>query len=460
MPGRFSLAVPLLLGTLFAVPLLINPGAFSSFDETYLSPRLWLIYAIVLPCALLLLGHFRVSWQLPRMLLALLGGFLLWLTLSVLVTGAGWPGWWGQTDRADGVLMHAVYILLALCGWRLGTADPEWRPKFSAALLIGGGLLALTNIAQQLHLAGIANEYALSGVAATPFGGTLGNRGYMGGALALLLPGSLWAMSYVPARYQRAAQLAVMLVAWGWLGAFTRGAWLAGALGLGWVAYFGRPSRQVWFPVLAGILAFAIVTPLYDNARQLSLDSSGGQELTDNSGRTVLWNSALYGIKHKPVFGWGTPALHRVMSVRPPLDLLRENGNLNVTGYRVVQQNSRSAPIFLVTYQGGKKERVMINNVDKVHNEYLDYALTYGLPAALLFVTLLGWAVWSGRTAAPGLSAGLIGYALFLCTWPEIIRFAPIAWFMLGLSLAAGARQNQPGIVQDHVDPQGIEHPA
>lgn len=412
-----------------------------SFDETYLYPRLYWIYGLLVPAALVVMWGWRSGVAFPKAGRGLLGGLLLWMLVSVLLTGAGWTGFWGQTDRADGLLMHLVYVLVLLAGWCWTRREADWLARLSGAVLFLGGLAALSNVLQQLHIVGIPNQNALSGVIATPFGGTLGHRGYMGGYMALLLPAALWLGAGLPKVRQGWAVLAITLIAWAWLGSATRGAWLAGGAGLLCLLVLQRRfAWRQWWPVALGALLFAGSNAVFHNSRELSLNGENGQALADSSGRTVLWSSALLGIKQKPLLGWGTPSLLQAMNARPSEQLLAENGTRDVKSFRKLNRSDEDLPAFQVTYTSGKRERVLLGGgVDKVHNEYLDYALTYGLPVALAFIGLLGWAIWSGRAAAPGLSAGLVAFAVYLLTWPEVIRFAPIAWFFMGIALAAGA---------------------
>lgn len=438
-------SVSLLPLGLVVLPLIINPTISLSFDEVYLWPKLLWSYAVILPTTLLVIWQ---RWAILRdrelkPLHLVLAAWATWLVVSSLANGAGWSMWWGAADRADGVLMHLLYVVVLLAGLAWARTQKNVQSMFGKAALAGGALLALTNILQQLGLMGIPGEGAISGVSATLFGGTLGNRGYMGGALALLLPVAVASVQRSPAWFWPWS--AVALISWAWAGSFTRGAWLAGALGLIWLAVWLRKQvpKRAWSAVALGI-ALCVVTAEIRGAGRSFSHSSGAtraaplQPITDSSGRGVLWKSAAFGIQQRPLLGWGTPALWRAMNARPEHELLAEFGTRDIAQFQRLNAQDDQAPSFLVAHPGGQRERVVLS-INKVHNEYLDYALTYGIPAALMFILLLGWAIWSGRTFSPGVSAGLVAYAAYLMTWPEIIRFAPIAWFMMGIALAGHA---------------------
>lgn len=439
---HFYSAPRLLLLALWVLPLLINPVVALSFDEVYLAPKVLWIYAALLPSALLVLWRYRGALRHLRGPLVLLSAWGGWLVLSTLLNRSGWPGWWGTPDRADGVLMHLTYGALLLAGLAWARSEAQAPQVFGRAALLGGALLALTNVLQQVGLMGVPGDGALSGVLASLYGGTMGQRGYMGGVLALLLPVGVVALGQRP-RWAP-GWLAVVLISWAWAGSFTRGSWLAGALGLVWLLVWARPRPplRAWGAVVLGVSLCVATVAVRGEGRAFSLfGDSSDQALADSSGRGVLWRSALFGIPQRPVLGWGTPALWQAMNGRPARELLADFGQPDLAGIRRLNSGPTEAPRFMVAHRDGTRELVTLP-INKVHNEYLDSALTYGLPAALLFAALLGMAIWSGRVLLPGLSAGLVAYAAYLLTWPEIVRFAPLAWFMMGLALLGhGARQ-------------------
>lgn len=430
----------LLLFGLSVLLLIINPAVTLSFDDVYLWPKVWWIYGVIVPSAGLLLWQERHSLRNSCPLL-LLSTWAAWLVLSTLLNGVGWSGWRGATDRADGVLMHLAYAAVLLAGFAWMNSETASRRLLTQTVLICGSLLALTNVLQQVGWMGVPGEGAFSGVMATPYGGTLGNRGYLGGALALLLP--LAVASISRSRSWLWAWGATVVISWAWAGSFTRGAWLAGGVGLIWLAFCARKQVpwRAWGAVALGIALCVVTAEVRGAGRGFSIPgapsgtTATAQPLADSSGRKVLWNSALFGIAERPLLGWGTPALWRAMNERPARELLAEFGTTDIVTMQRLNTRKDQAPDFMVTGKDGFRHRVTLT-INKVHNEYLDYALTYGLPTALMLIALLGWAIWSGRSWTPGVSAGLVAYAVYLVTWPEVIRFAPIAWFMMGIALA------------------------
>lgn len=432
----------LMLISILFLPFIINPIISESFDVIYLYPKIWWIYGVLLPSMLLSIWQNRTRLQL-NVATILLGGMAGWLSVIGVFVSPTFLTWLGPADRLDGIVMHLVYLLSAATGlaWINDGRPDEKIAPFSQAAILGASALALTNVLQQLGILGIPGEGAFMGISATLFGGTLGNRGYMGGALALLLPLALSLL----VRQQRVIWhwAAVVLITWALAGSYARGAWLAGAAGLVWLLICQPQLRRLrfWWPVLLGL---TLIYPAQMIGGKGGRAFQSAEAVADSSGRDVLWKSALSGISEKPLTGWGAPALWKAMNARPDAVLLKEYGVKDIQSFRRLSSISGAAevPSFLIFHTQGKPERITMS-INKVHNEYLDYALTYGIPAALLFTILLAWAIWSGRTFAPGVSAGVLAYAVYLFTWPEIIRFAPIAWFMMGICLAFG-RKNSP----------------
>lgn len=429
----------LILLALFCLPILINPVVSLSFDEIYLQPKVWWIYGVILPSALLLIWRNRNLIQLSVAII-LLGSMAIWLLIIGLFFSPTWLTWLGPIDRADGIAMHLVYLSLAVAGllWSGGQKTKNKVDVFCKLFALSGCILALSNISQQLGLLGVPGDGAFIGIAATMFGGILGNRGYMGGALALLLPLAVSLLINQPRVIWHWP--AVTIIAWALAGSDTRGAWLAGTIGMIWLLVCQPQLRRLrfWWPVFLG-LALIYPTQMISGKGGRSFQSA--EAVADSSGRSVLWKSALYGIAKKPLTGWGAPALWKAMNARPAVVLLAEFGVKDIRTFRHINVSSAMTelPSFIVFHKYEKPELITMST-NKVHNEYMDYALTYGLPAAMLFAVMLAWAIWSARITAPGFSAAVLAYGIYLFTWPEVVRFAPIAWFMIGICLALGQK--------------------
>ncbi len=416
----------LLLLSVCLLPLLINPTITLNFDEVYLWPKLWWIYGVVLPSAAGVFWTYRR--QVDGKALVFFGVFIGWLTLAALLTDPS-KSLLGSSLRADGILMHGVYVLVALAVFAWLRAEPlDASRRLEQAFSWLTVPLSLLVLLQHFGLLGVFGSGAISGVAPTVAGGTLGNRGYMGGLLALLLPfAAMWFIRR-PVVWRG---LALFLLAAAIAATLARGAWVAALLGyLIWTLGTGNwRTWRVHLPLVLGIMLPFVPLTQGQPTKALNLD---------NSGRGVLWQSAIFGIRERPLFGWGADGVIRAMHARPASMVLQELGWAPGTYSKSEVSPSRTEYSALLTKPDGK--RVLVGtSIDKVHNEYLDYAVSYGIPAALLFAALLALGIWRSYRVAPAYAGALVAYAVYLLTWPEVIRFAPLAWAVLGGALAVGA---------------------
>ena len=243
--------------------------------------------------------------------------------------------------------------------------DPVQRRKLTAALLPLGILLGLWGIVQWVggfDFSGTGDFGVREGVSFTSAG-----RGQVQGGLfgypvaliagfAMLLPASLRS-----ARVRLALVALVALNGVSLLLTFERTLWVAAVLGLGFVTLrAGRAQRAkalIWMLIAAAIAfaAFATVAPgQLTTARERLL--SLGQYETDGSLR------------------------YRIVESRHVVDKIRERP---IVGSGLGDTIRWARPW----------EGVPIRTYRYTHNSYLSYMWRLGIPAALLFFALLGWAI-------------------------------------------------------------------
>ena len=153
--------------------------------------------------------------------------------------------------------------------------------------------------------------------------------------------------------------------------------------------------------------------------------------------RLVLWNMAFKGIAERPLFGWGNEQFFQVSSIYLDMD-------------------SRATEVFSESW------------FDRSHNQYLDYAISYGLVglAAYLLVWLavaylLVRTFRRSQTAAERrelvilamLFVCYLGYSVFFFDTPQLlmILFMAMAW-LLFLSRTVGT--------EDEQEPAGMLQPS
>ena len=430
-------SVLLYLLALFALPLIINPVISLNFNDVFLNIKAVWILAVVLPAAAFL--AYQQRGKVDRRVVWLFAFWLGWIVLAGILNSRGWLTLTGAPNRLQGLPIYLTYGLVALAAYLWSRREAKAGEQFVKAL---SGLtvpLGVYVALQYYGIAGIISGNATGGVSATLAGATLGNRGYLAGCVALLLP-----LTATFASRSRLGLLCVFLAGFSLTASLTRGALLAAAIGyICWIIQGNAKRFQIHTALVLGLL-----TPLpHLTAAQLGTRSfgsgAGQQQLNDDSARAPLWNTALYGIKLRPLFGWGTGQLLNVMARRPDSQLLSEL-KIQAAGLTVVRLPRVSGgPLRWRATRESFKPTLISQPVDAIHNEYLEYAFTFGIPAAMTFIFLYLLGFFRAWKRLPWAAASLAAYLVYLLTWPETIRFASLAWAILGFALAA-ARPSPP----------------
>jgi O-antigen ligase len=427
----FSGPALLFLLSLCGLPLIVNPVISLNFNDVFLNIKVVWILAVVLPAAAYLTyqNRSRVDQRIVWVSMFLFG----WMALSGLITGRGWLNFTGAPDRLQGFPIYLTYGLIALAAYLWSRREAKSGEQFVRVLSWLTVPLGIYVALQYYGVVGILDGGASSGVAATAAGATLGNRGYLAGCMALLLP-----LAATFATRSRWGLLCVFLAGFSLTASFTRGALLAVLVGYCLWLIQGN-SRQY---LVHGALLLGLLAPLpHLTEGQVSLrdfgTGTGQQRLNDDGARSPLWNTALYGIRLKPLFGWGAGQLFNVMVQRPNRQVLTEFG-VQVAGRNVsrLPRADGQAPSWRI--EGGtEKPTIVTQPVNAIHNEYMEYAFTFGIPAALAFCALYLTGFLRAWKRLPWAAASLATYLVYLLTWPETVRFAPLAWAILGFALAA-----------------------
>jgi O-antigen ligase len=434
----------LFLSALFLLPLIINPVVSLNFNDVFLTIKAIWTLAVILPSAVYLIWCNR-HWV-DRRAAGLLAGWLGWVVVASLLSGKGTLLLTGAPDRLQGLPVYFTYALIALAAYQWSKNDPQVAELLSGTLSWLAVPLGIYVALQYYGIAGVISGNATEGISATISGATLGNRGYLAGCIALLLP-----LAATVASQSRWKLLFVFLIGFGLTASATRGAFLAAAAGyLLWIIQGNVRQYPVHLALVVGLL-IPLPHLTAGQADRRTFDSSnGGQTMTDSSGRAPLWNTALYGIRLRPLFGWGTGQLLNVMVQRPDTRLLSEM-KAQVAGRTAARlPRTQDAPLNWRLTGGSKNPELFTESTNAVHNEYLEYALAYGIPAALIFAAVLLLGLKRAWKKSPWAAASIAAYLIYLLTWPETIRFAPLAWAILGVALASGTIRKRTSEINTH----------
>ncbi|HET6495059.1 MAG TPA: O-antigen ligase family protein, partial [Thermoleophilia bacterium] len=213
--------------------------------------------------------------------------------------------------------------------------------------------------------------------------------------------------------------------------AFTRGAWIGGAVGVvlvGVVAWrhWARMRRLDWIP--AGISAALGVGVIWRSLSSPNDVMNFGKRLASifefggGSGqtRTEIWQASFAAIKERPILGWGADTFRLVFPRFKPVEYVRDAGGGSVA--------------------------------DNAHNYPLQLAVGVGIPGMLMLYGIFVWAgvrsfrTVFGRSSDPqrivrgAFWAAAAGYLVQLFVGLSVTGTTFLLWASLGVVLAPTAR--------------------
>ncbi|TSC69631.1 MAG: hypothetical protein G01um101456_62 [Parcubacteria group bacterium Gr01-1014_56] len=300
-------------------------------------------------------------------------GFAVWMGLATFMSVDGIKSFWSNYERMDGyvTLIH-VFIFFVIAGAVL--AAEKWWDIFFRVSVSAATLQGLYALFQVLHLFGFTPS-SQSGIRADT---SFGNAIYV----AVFMLFSIFITLYLLVRDRRSTWLqalygvALVLQFIALYYSQTRGAILGVVGGLLIVAiYIGwRATSPEWktlrtwsFGLLGGmVLLGGLFFALRDSSfvrSSTTLNRIASISLTDKTtqARFTLWRDmAIPGALERPVFGWG-----------------QENFNYVFNKYYVPSMYDQEQWF------------------DRTHNEFLDWLISGGFPAFLLYLLFFVFALWA-----------------------------------------------------------------
>ncbi|MBU2220862.1 O-antigen ligase family protein, partial [Patescibacteria group bacterium] len=337
----------------------------------------------------------RFSW-----LLALFGGLVAWMALANSFGVNPLKAFWSNYERMDGwVMLVHVFAFFVVAGSIFAK-----RKLWDKWWLTFVGASALTTLIALFQLAGLGEIHQGGARVDASFG----NAAYLAAYLLFTIAVSLWQASRLKgwARYALIALAAVQ--AFIVFETETRGAILGlvgGSLVVMALMALGS-GKRVQRIALGGVLGLILIiggfiaikdTDFVRNDPTLArIASISVKEL---STRLTVWNMARQGVMDRPVLGWGQEGFNQVFNTYYEPSMYRQEAWF-----------------------------------DRAHNTYLDWLVAGGIPAFLLFVSLLLYALWSiyRRSETPVERALLIGvlaaYGIqALVVFDNLFTYVPLA---------------------------------
>ena len=425
-----------LLATVFFVPVAMSNLTFLGFSLPFTYDQFDIVKVFLLRVlGLLALGAW--AWDLLRRggklrrtpIDWLILAFLVWVAITT-VTSIHWPtALFGKPRRYEGLLSFMNYAVIYFLV--LQFADRAARVRALARALFFSSVIVAGYGAMQFIGWDPVTWGTLPFEANRAFS-TYGNPDLLGGFLII-------SVSVALGLALAEKNLVWRLVYWAGFGlnglvlivAFTRGAWIGGAVGLalvGVVAWRHRaPLRRLdWIPagvsaaLGAGIVwrSLSSTNDVMNIGKRLAsiFQFSGGSGQT----RTEIWQAAFAAIKERPILGWGADTFRLVFPKFKPVEYVRDAGGTSVA--------------------------------DNAHNYPLQLAAGVGIPGMLM---MYGIFVWAGvrsfgtvfrRTDDPtrivlgAFWAAAAGYLVQLLFGLSVTGTTFLLWAALGVVLAPTAR--------------------
>ncbi len=392
-------------GLVVGATLTVDPGGFAPFG-----PLRW---TVVTAGSLVVVALAR-AWRGPLDLTTVLWGALLaWLLVATVGAVDPLHAWIGTPDRRLGLLAWVVSALVFLAGRRLAAVPGATRTvvRGMTVAAVGVGAWALAELGGTAPV-----DVSFDG---GRLGGPWGQPAYLGAAGTLLVPAAVGLAAdrgEVTAWRAGAAVGAVAALA-AVLGSGTRAAWFGLLVGGTVVA----PRAWPWLsrhrvPAAAGVVALVVVAALTPiGGRAVGALSPGG---IDDSGRLDEWRIGVRALADHPVVGVGPE------------------------GYRVVFGDAVDAD-----YEAEHGRDVL---PDRAHDALLDVGIVGGVPALVLYGTLLAVVVAAAvrRIGRPDPVLACLGVGAVAFVAQSLLLFPtaeldPIFWLVAGL-VVGGAPGGRP----------------
>lgn len=387
------------------VPLFIWPKGGNS-DHFYL-PKLVLT---ALFCCVLLVFLIRHRHEVKKFkvidnvtLTSLI--FLLLLSISLFYAVDLRESLLGRVNRYEGYLTIVLYLFL-FWGSRF-IQDDRWMLRM---LVVGIVLQAIYGIAQSNGFDPIIRDDVRLGWQSAF--GTLGNPNFFGSFMVMALPLSLWFLF----KQQLLVGAAVYaLVFYALLESMTRGAWLGACVGLFVSVWVVRKSPKYLSKIsLILIISFTLLIQYNQShhnqvvTHALSIPKEAVDVLVQaetapqaGSYRIFIWTHVLELIQARPLTGYGFDYLPKLFFEHYQKDMQYVMGRLMT--------------------------------IDKAHNEYLNIAVSAGIPSLIAYLALvfvvLKQSLSNGKSF---LFAVIVAYLVQAFFNISVVSVAFVYWILLG----------------------------
>ena len=354
------------VASLVALPLLLAPYNNRLHSTDSKLAGLVVLFFLALVCVILKFNELdRSTWNSLENIFLLV--YMVLLVLSIFVAKYPAVALLGSKTRMDGVL---TFFLYANCYFLARQAKGTSRFLFKA-IAVSALLIAVLGIVQFFEV----DPKWLRLYGSSFFGlsfSSMGNPNFLGTFLVLVLPVSLYVFIYQKAWW---ALLVYGVLFFNLLATHTRGSWIGAFFGVlmfmlvGLSLYKNKKEllkKYVLIVLVTGISFGSFVqTSHYDFGERFWSIFTGLQDVIEDnedakyagSFRFYVWGKVGTLIMERPLLGWGVENMTFAMRDHYYEEIVEDFG--------------------------------VFKNWDKAHNEFLNIAISSGIPSLLVYLTFL-----------------------------------------------------------------------
>jgi putative inorganic carbon (HCO3(-)) transporter len=341
--------------------------------------------------------------------------YLFFIVLSTIFSTNVERSIWGRIDRDEGLLAITVYVLLFIVGER----KYHFSNKHVKLFLLSASIVALYGIAQYFGYDPIPRDFIRENWKGRAFS-TIGNPNFLGTYLTLALPIS--AFSYIYSK-KTIFLLSSGIIYLSLLCTMTRSAWVGAFVSFVILVLYIRKYKYSYKHLAVIVVLFMVITismNIYSNdglfGRFITITKDLGTVISQSSGyekaganRIFIWERVIELIKQRPLLGYGLETLDIVFTEAYEHDIMALFKHL----------------IFF----------------DKAHNEYLNIAVSTGIPSLVLYLTFIFSIVIKAFKNVKNnhliipLLCSVIGYLIQAFFNISVVSVAYIYWAFLGIML-------------------------
>ena len=323
----------------------------------------------------------------------------------------------GSEGRYEGLLMIILYVLLYYSSKNFFI----FYKHYLKIVFLVVTLIAIYSVCQYYNFMPIHDLFNID-YTKNFSSGTLGNPNFLGSFITMLLPITMASYLFTD---KRIFMIITLILFTSLLCTLTRSAWVAFAIYSFIGLVFVIKTKKRGYFIKTGILLccfiiiFALINILDTNKKLISRSSNSMNEMSEmitegvkdnmGSGRIFIWRLCYENIFKYPLFGCGLDNIKHVLILEQTNEMLYYARNFN-------------------------------KYIDKAHNEYLQIAVTMGIPALVCYLTFIALIlenkikkIFKSKLCFI-FCISIIGYLIQAFFNISVIQVAPLFWILLGLS--------------------------